>query len=401
MVWGFLAVGLGIPVFVLGQSDTARLTWLERRLGRVERMLEQDSLRVEQAERSTFYLYNYLQQADSNKPDLKFGAYADLYAAWYSDSTGTDFQKFPTSAPRNQQIGLNMLYLSGQYSGKGVRGLVGIQFGDIPLSSWDPKLNVIQEANMGIRLRKSLWLDGGFFRTHIGMESIQPRENVTQSLAVTTYFEPYFLSGLKLSWAPTERLTLQAQVFNGFNNYIENNRNKAMGASLIYVISDKAAFTFNAIYCDESPDTLRINRHRLYNDAYFIYRGDNWTLAAEANLGIQGHSTLTDSAESAIMYSGILLAQRHFGRASVYARGEIFEDSNEILTGPVENEHHELVGINLLGGTFGIEYKPLRNTFFRLESRYLHTTETESIFYREGQYYHYRVEVLGAMGVWL
>ncbi|MFN8395976.1 MAG: hypothetical protein U0176_15170 [Bacteroidia bacterium] len=100
MVWGFLALGLGIPFSLVAQTDTVRLTGLERRLARVERLLEQDSLRVDQAERSTFYLYNYIQQADS-KPDLKFGAYADFYAAWYSDSTGTDFQK---SQPRRPAI---------------------------------------------------------------------------------------------------------------------------------------------------------------------------------------------------------------------------------------------------------------------------------------------------------
>ncbi|MFN8395975.1 MAG: outer membrane beta-barrel protein [Bacteroidia bacterium] len=99
-----------------------------------------------------------------------------------------------------------------------------------------------------------------------------------------------------------------------FNNYIENNRNKAVGASLVYLISDKAAFTFNTIYCDESPDTLAYPKHRLYNDAYFIYRSDNWTLAAEANFGIQGHSVLTDSTQSAIMAASSSLSVTLAGR---------------------------------------------------------------------------------------
>jgi hypothetical protein len=366
----------------------------------LERKVNRDSARLVEYEQSTFYLYKYIQPHDSVAPKLKLGAYVDGYFAWYGDSAGGEFSKFPTVAPRSGQFGLNMLYCSATYAGEKARCNIGLQFGDIPLSSWDPKLSMIQEANAGLRLQRRIWLDAGFFRSHIGMESIQPRENITSSLAVTTYFEPYFMSGAKLSYLASAKVTLQLQVLNGFNNFIDNNIGKAIGASIIYAIGPKAALTFNTIYSDDSPDSLSYFKRRWYNDAYFVYRGDRLELGVEANCGLQQNSDLQDSTHSALMYSATLVAKYKWGRFALYARGELFEDRNEMLTGPITDANHQLVGINLWGATLGTEFKPLPNSFLRLESRYLQTSPDEAIFYRSGYYYNYRVEVISSLGVW-
>ncbi|MBL0016162.1 MAG: outer membrane beta-barrel protein [Bacteroidetes bacterium] len=375
------------PAFA--QADSTRLHKLEARLKMLEMQTAANSHKINIYEKQTFYLYQSLPEGDSTESKFKIGGFGEAYFALYSDSTGTEFQKFPTSAPRNRQFGLNMLYLSAQYSSNKARGNLGLQFGDIPLSSWDPRLNMIQEANIGLRFHPKIWLDAGFFRTHIGMESIQPRENVTTSIAVTTYFEPYFLSGAKLSFLASEKLTLQVQAFNGFNNFIENNRNKAFGASAIYVFGPKAAVTLNSIFSNEATDGM-VAKNRLYNDIYYVYRGEKVDFGAEFNFGMQTNSGLADSTAMAFIYSGILLAKYKFEHFGIYARGEFFEDSDEILTGPVENSNHQLVGINLVAGTLGIEFKPLPNAYLRLESRYLQTTELEDIFYWKGEFHHYR-----------
>jgi hypothetical protein len=391
-------VCLLLPRLANAQFDV--LSRLEERLQKLERKVAADSARIVEDEKSTFYLYKYLNVHDSTAPSLKFGAYIDTYYARYSDSVSGEFQKFPTSAPRANQFGLNMLYLGAQYAGRRARGNVGIHFGDIATSSWSEKLNLLQEANLGIRLHKRFWLDAGFFRTHIGVESIQPRENICQSIAVTTYYDPYFLSGVKLSYQPSEKFTLQLQAFNGFNNYFENNTNKAFGASAIYVLGPRAVATFNTIYSDESPSLQPFRQRRLYNDFYYVFRGKKLELGAEANFGYQTHTQLKDSTKAATMYSLTVLAKYKFGRLGIYGRGELFEDSNEILTGPIQNQYHQLVGINVMGATLGLEIKPLENTYLRLESRYLQTDRNEAIFYRNGTYLRHRWEGIAAMGIW-
>lgn len=333
---------------------------------------------------------------------VTLSGYVDTYYSYYSDSSSASgFSKFPTIAPRNNQVGINMLQLSAKYESSQFRGTVTLFGGDCPQASWSNHLNFIQEANAGFRIVKKLWLDAGFFRTHIGLESIQPRENMTMSLATTTYFEPYFLSGVKLTWQQSKKLALQVNAFNSFNQFIETNKNKAVGISIAYVPTNKITATFSSIYCDESPDTMKVKHQRLYNNLCLTYKTSHWILGLESNLGIQTNSVLTDSTKTAVMFSGLIAAKyRITPKWSTYARAEIYEDPNEILTGPIVNPDHQLVGIDLVGGTLGFEFKPIPNSYFRVESRVLHTTANEKIFYFNNNYQNQRMEFIVGLGFW-
>jgi hypothetical protein len=263
----------------------------------------------------------------------------------------------------------------------------------------------VQEANVGFRIYKRLWIDAGFFRTHIGLESIQPRENMTLSLATTTYFEPYFLSGAKLTWQQSDRLTIQLNVFNSFNQFVETNKNKAVGLSVAYAPSANTSLTFSSLMCDESiPSTsmiaLQAPQRRVYNNLCFTHRTTHWFIGAEANCGIQQYSQLSDPSKSAYVFSALVAARyRITHRWSTYLRGELFNDKNEILTGPVFNENHAIVGPEIVGLTHGYEYKPIPNSYVRIEGRVL-SNQDGQIFELNGNPSHLRYEVLCGMGVW-
>ncbi|TNF47587.1 MAG: hypothetical protein EP305_07480 [Bacteroidetes bacterium] len=333
---------------------------------------------------------------------LEITGYIDTYYAWYSDSMGTsDFSLFPTISPRKSQVGLNMIQLSAKYESKNLRGTATLFGGDCPRAAWSGQYNFVQEANVGFRVYKKLWLDAGFFRTHIGLESIQPRENITMSIATTTYFEPYFLSGAKLTWQHSKKLAFQLNAFNSFNQFIENNSNKALGLSMSYSPLENLNISFSTITCDESPDPKVYNQRRLYNNLILLYKNDHWVLGMEGNYGIQKNSVLTDSTKTASIFSTLLAVKyRVSPRWAVYGRFELFSDPNEVLTGPVENGNHELVGIDITGGTVGIEFKPIPNSYFRVEGRTLHAYSNETIFYSDGNFTNNRQEIIVGLGLW-
>jgi hypothetical protein len=352
----------------------------------------------------TFY-YNQMfqQKLDSiNQNRFQISGYVEVYYAHYSDSLGkNEFQKFPTSAPRSDAFGLNMAMIQGRYSSNDLRGVITLHYGDIPQSAWSPVYNLLQEANLGIRLHKRLWVDAGFFRTHLGFESIQPRENFTTSIATATYFEPYYLSGIKFSWQATEKLTLQANAFNGFNTFIENNKNKTIGLTANYTFSDSFFISFNSLYTNEEADR-NPKKMRSYNNIYFGKKSQKLDCGAEFNFGYQEKSNLRNSAKAATMYSALIAAKYKIreGKWAIFSRFEIFQDWNEILTGPVINELHQFVGINALGGTLGSEYKPLSQAYIRIESRFLQTHVDEKIFRTNGVNTNQRWEFIGAIGSW-
>lgn len=328
--------------------------------------------------------------------------YIDTYYAAYTDSAGPGgYQKFPTSAPRSNQFGLNIFQLGVKYQSRRFRGLATLFFGDTPRSAWSPNFNMIQEANLGFRIAGKFWLDAGFFRTHIGLESIQPRENIAISFATTTYFEPYYMSGAKLTWEYSSKWMFQLNAFNGFNNFVDNNKNKAIGASVAWMPNDHLSATFSTLVSDESTQNDGLDQMRSYSNLIMTYKTKHITIGLEGNYGIQQNSKLTDSTASASMFSALAAVKyRITPEWATYVRGEYFSDPNEVLTGPVVNENHELVGLDITGLTTGVEYKPIPNSYLRIEGRALHTKGAENIFYYNDRSSNNRYELIVGLGLW-
>lgn len=342
----------------------------------------------------------YHQEYDTTGK-VKVSGYIDTYYSYYTDTLGAGgYSKFPTSSPKNNQFGINIIQISAKYESSRMRGIATLFYGDIPLSAWSQNLNLIQEANVGFRIYKKLWIDAGYFRTHIGLESIQPRENITSSIATTTYFEPYFLSGAKLTWQQSDKWTYQIHVFNGFSTFIETNKNKAIGASVAFT-GNQWTHTLSSIVCDEYPSNVPQNHFRHYTNYIGVFKTNHIVLGLEANFGYQQNSRLNNPNQTAYIFSGIAAFKYRFTHViAAYTRAEIFSDPDEILTGPIENENHNLTGLDILGGTLGFEYKPIPNAFFRIESRVLKTKASERIFYYNNHSNNIRWEGIASIGLW-
>lgn len=124
-------------------------------------------------------------------------------------------------------------------------------------------------------------------------------------------------------------------------------------------------------------------------------------MGLEGNFGYQQNSRLNNPNQTAFIFSGILAFKYRFTHfIAAYARAELFSDQDEILTGPIENENHNLTGLDLLGGTLGFEYKPIPNAFFRIESRVLKTKASERIFYYNNHSNNIRWEGIASIGLW-
>src|ERR1700722_2857255 len=128
-----------------------------------------------------FFMGNlFAQQKDT--ATIKMSGYADAYYAYYTDSVGIgNYQKFSPVDSKSNSFGLNEATITAQYDGLKYRGIVTAQYGDIPKNLWPPTFVGIMEAHVGVKVCSKLWLDAGFFRTHIGAESLLPKENLATS----------------------------------------------------------------------------------------------------------------------------------------------------------------------------------------------------------------------------
>lgn len=328
------------------------------------------------------------------RPELRIGGYVSTYYAYYDDeSEPNGFIQFPTLAPRNDQFSLNMALLNMQYKSSNLRSNITLHYGDVPASAWPETFNLIQEANAGFKIHNKLWFDAGFFKTHIGLESFQPRENIASSMSIPNFYDPYYLSGAKLTYLPNAKLTLQACIFNGYNEYIDNNKNKALDFSANYNLNEHISFTYNFLTCDETPDKVKTKHQRYYQNffATFIYR--KFTIGFDVNYGIQENSNRKDSTKLGTMHAGIIVGEYKLSpKFDVYGRLEHFSDPNRILTGSLNT------GRYVRGNTLGCEYKPQKTIGISAEWRILECDQL--IFKQKNKILNQRNEFIVCLDLW-
>ncbi|MEP7129394.1 MAG: outer membrane beta-barrel protein [Chitinophagales bacterium] len=343
-----------------------------------------------------FFALNAHAQIDSILDNFSFTGYVDAYFAVYNDSLDVnDYQKFAAVSPRSNHIGLNVASLSAKYTSEHVRGTVILHYGDIPRCSWSPTFNFVQEANVGIRICKKLWFDGGFFRSHVGTEGWFPKENITSSVAIATYYEPLYEAGFRLNYNPSDKLAINLYLLNGYNLYEDNNKKKSIGLLATYAFTDNLSMGYNNYLGDDTPVSDTTDHLRFYNNVFLNYEKNKIKIVTGVDFGFQGDSYYQ---QTNTILSG-LFAIRYMAteKFDLYGRVEGYYDPDGILSGIVDSTGE---GLQIGGLTIGAEYKPTANSYIRLEGRDLISDSGQEIFYRNNDVRNSRFEMLFNLGVW-
>jgi len=329
---------------------------------------------------------NILSAQETDTTSLSIHAYADAYYARFSDGRALGaLQSYTTVSPRHNQWSLNMAEIGVHYSSPWVRGNVTIHHGDIVAATWSTRFPALQEANVGVLLADDLWLDMGFFHTHIGTESFLPRKNLLSSTAVATFNEPFYQAGAKLSYEGWENWTAELWIVNGYNLFSDVNSAKSIGALISYQINENTSVTYTNLFGRESEDDLLIDQFRSYHNLYL-----NMDLANGGSLiigGDYGRQTntpfdpLSSVIEDATMYNALLIYRQPIAdKYSATFRAEVFNDPDGFISGVVAAPNFNPRGLEMIGLTLGVEYKPSADSYLRIESRWIQTPEELEFF---------------------
>lgn len=332
---------------------------------------------------TSFSLKALAQDSTHTTPAITLSGYTDVYYATFShELEPNELQPFTTVSPRSKRFGLNVVQLTVNYTAEKVRGTVTLHYGDIAEATWSSTFRMVQEANVGFKIINHLWLDAGFFTTHIGTESFLPKNNFLSSTAVATYNEPFFQSGARLSYEGSDIFTAQLHVVSGYNLFLDVNDAKSIGVLLSYAPDDHVSITYTNLYGRESLDHAPAKQLRFYQNLYFnLNPTDKLFLVLGGDLGTQTNSSLADTDETAIMFNALATARYQFTpQYSLTIRGEIFQDKYGFISGTFINEHNVLQGLELTGITLGAEYKPTDNAYIRVEGRNLSTDKPLLLF---------------------
>ncbi len=338
-----------------------------------------------------------------NIAPIKLEGYIDTYYAYDTDALvlpRTIDKRAQNTRPlnaigfRKNEFNLNTAQLTASTNSDWYRGKMTVAYGTIPQQSWLPTDYLsLQEANIGFKLNENLWLDSGIFLTHIGGESLLPKNNPLSLLSLTTMFEPFYQAGAKLSYKPIEQFEVQLHVLNGYGVIEATNPMPAAGLVLAYTPNS----TINVFYTGYAGNPKASNEtaaFRLFNDINLIYNAtDKFSVRAELDVA-------TQSDVQSIYHSGFVTARYAFNPSwSVSARGEYVVDEKGMLS-----VYPNLKDAGLMGGgfTLGGEYKPTENSYVRLEGRQLFLDATKNKIFTDltGVASSTRFELLASTGLY-
>jgi hypothetical protein len=312
---------------------------------------------------------------------VSFGGFVDSYYA-YDFGRPVNFDRpFTTQAARHNEFNVNLAYVEAKVSGPRVRGRLALQAGTSVQSNYagEPAIGAvsgpslsrfIQEAVAGYQISPSLWVDGGIFLSHIGMESFISRDNLTYTRSLSAEFTPYYESGVKLTWQTTPKLTALFTVVNGWQNISENNQDKAVGTRLDYARSSSTTLSYYNFIGNE----VSSSRLRIFNGVGFKSGlTPAFTLQGNFDYGIQQKAQ--NAGSSAWWSTGLTGKLQVSPVVGVSGRLEHYHDTDNVIVVTALPG-----GFRATTSSLGIDVSPIGSPRFLWRNELRGTWATEPIF---------------------
>jgi hypothetical protein len=293
---------------------------------------------------------------------VAFGGFVDSYYA-YDFGRPVNFDRpFTTQAERHDEFNVNLAYVEAKVSGPRVRGRLALQAGTSVQSNYggEPAIGTVsgpslsrnvQEAVGGYQITPNLWVDGGIFLSHIGMENWTSRDNLAYTRSLSYDFTPCYESGVKLTWQATPKLSALVTVVNGWQNISENNQDKSVGARLDYARSSSTTFSYYNFVGNE----VSSSRLRVFNGVGFKSGLTSaFTLQGNFDYGTQQRALTGSDSWFSVGLIGKLQVTPVVG---VSGRVERYQDPNQVIvvTGSPD-------GFKATTSSLGLDVSPLGNT---------------------------------------
>jgi hypothetical protein len=255
-----------------------------------------------------------------------------------------------------------------------VRGRLALQAGTSVQSNYSgeprngttsgPELaRIIQEAVVGVKIADNVWVDGGIFFSHIGMEGFISRDNPIYTRSLVADYSPYYESGAKLTWQAPASVSATIVAINGWQNISETNSAKSVGARVDYAATPRTTVSYYNYLGDEAPDSAANRQVRFYNGIGVKSTiGERILLTAEADYGVQ---ELANGSRNADWWGGMLIGRYQMTTsAAIVARLERYTDPDQVIV-PTSTPN----GLNTNGVSIGVDVVPQSRVLWRTELR--------------------------------
>jgi hypothetical protein len=335
-------------------------------------------------------------------------AYANVNYNFPKPQGGTNQYRAPDV---NNGFALAWVGLDVSHEADPVGGTVSLRFG--PASSLfagaDTQygMQYVRQAFATWKPLERLSFDLGKWDTICCAEVPDSQNNMNYTRGVLYWLaEPLFHTGLRAKYEVSDEVTLRLMVVNGWNNTIDNNLGKTLGAQIAVAPTKQLSGNVTYIGGPERSDTMSVTcpagetysvdayacvkqagaqagpqtvvdknadrRWRQFVDVLVNYNPTD-ALAFALN-GDVGYDTALDAVtgneHAAYWYGGMASGRLAFNDVWAAAvRGEWFRDPQGFMTGAVDPTSGTPLDVTIRTGTLTLEAKPNPYLIVRLENR--------------------------------
>ncbi|MBI3804257.1 MAG: porin [Nitrospirae bacterium] len=352
-----------------GKEVTDRLKQLEERMGVVEKGASSISIN---GFVDTYYSYNF------NKPDSnmnKIGAAISNFDIYHNDFSinlaELVFSKTPTdSSPVGFRVDLD--YGS-------TTELVHCGTPSCPGGAAEEPFKNIQQAYVTWATPIHLTLDLGKFVTHMGAEVIESKDNwnYTRGLLFCCAI-PYYHAGLRVNYAISDMLFVNAYLLNGWNDVVETNNMKTFGAQIGITPIKQVPIVLNWIGPEQST-AGGFEGRQVYDAIVSFLPTDSLSFMVNYDYGKQDPI----GGGSSMKWTGVAAYARWaVDPCAIALRYEWTNDKDNVMYGANTLGNGITTGPKVQEVTVTGEHKVAGNLLVRLE--YRHDMADKEIFEKEG-----------------
>ncbi|MEP7235457.1 MAG: outer membrane beta-barrel protein, partial [Ignavibacteriota bacterium] len=191
---------------------------------------------------------------------IKWNGYVDTYFMFDFNQLPNNVASHPFTQPRrHNEFNINLAHIEVDINSADIRGVLALHCGTAVQGNYAAEAAVyslaplIHQAWAGYRVASNLWIDAGVYPAPYGFESWISRDNKTYTRSIVADYSPYYQTGIRATWTPSELITVGVNVINGWQNMAETNNDKALGLTLGYTPSGTISFTYNNFIGNEMP----------------------------------------------------------------------------------------------------------------------------------------------------
>lgn len=283
---------------------------------------------------------------------ISFSYYLDSYYSYDFTEPVGNLRQYVTQAARHNEFNINLALIKASYEDEKFRANLALQTGTYPSVNYaEPTAlaQMINEANVGVKIGNSSWIDVGVMGGHFGYESVFTLDNELYTQALATEYTPYYQTGIQYSNQINEEITVRAVILNGWQNIYENNDDKAAGLGVDYQLNDQIMISYGN-FVGREPNFG--NDIRFHNNVAASYSQDQLSGALSLDYTIEGQDN--------VLFITLIGKYQLNEKLSVGGRYEFVDDENGVLLGTNFNS-------NII--TSSLNYHFAENIAFKTEAK--------------------------------